>query len=64
MTPDELVKLLREKVEAEGGQERFAQKYGITRGYVSAVLCGHHKPGPGIALVLGFKKVVSFEPIK
>ena len=64
MDAHDLVKLLRERVKAEGGAFRFADNHNVSPGYVTSVMCGCTKPGPGIALALGLKKVVTFEPIK
>jgi hypothetical protein len=64
MDADDLVKLLRERVKAEGGIFKFVENHDISLGYVGSVLYCGSKPGPKIALALGLKKVVSFEPIK
>lgn len=64
MSADDLVKMLRERVRAEGGSLRFAENHNVSASYVANVLCGLSKPGPGIALALGMKKVVTFEPIE
>ena len=64
MDADDLLKLLRERVKAEGGAERFADNHNVSPSYVAKALCGLCKPGPGIALALGLKKVIRFEPIK
>ena len=60
----ELVALLRQKIKEEGGIHRFAANHGICYGNLTRVVYCGEKPGPQIALALGMKKVVSFEPIK
>jgi hypothetical protein len=64
MDADDLVKLLRERCLAEGGAYRFAKNHEVSDQYVSNVLSGKYKPGPKIAMALGLKKVITFEPIK
>lgn len=64
MSGDELLDLLRQRVAAEGGVSRFAENHDISQGYVSNVLYCGNKPGPKIALALGFKMVRTYEPIK
>ena len=64
MKPDELVALLRQKITEEGGFHRFSANHGISYGNLTRVIYCGEKPGPQIALALGYKKVVSFEPIK
>jgi hypothetical protein len=61
---DDLLALLRQRTREAGSAERFAEQHDISAGYVKNVLCGQSKPGPAIALALGLKKVVSFEPVK
>lgn len=63
MNSDELKALLRQAAKAEGSLERFAERHNLSAGYLRNFLCGLAKPGPAIALALGLKKVVSFEPI-
>jgi hypothetical protein len=60
----ELVELLRQRIQEEGGFHQFAAKHGICYGNLTKVVYCGEKPGPQIALALGMKKVVSFEPIK
>lgn len=64
MTDDELRELLRRQVKAEGGSFKFAANHNVSQSYVSNVLYCLNKPGPKIALALGLKKVITFEPIK
>lgn len=64
MNADDLVKLLRERIKAEGSVARFAENHDLSNGYVCKVLYCNEKPGPKIALALGLKKVISFVPIK
>lgn len=64
MNHDDLLLLLRERVKAAGSVSRFAAEHDIAESYVGNVLYCGCKPGPKIALALGLKKVVSFEPIK
>ena len=63
MNADDLVKLLRERCQAEGSVYQFAKRRSISEPYVRNVLNGHYKPGPKIAMALGLKKVVVYEPI-
>jgi hypothetical protein len=60
---DGLIALLRERCKAEGSANRFAANHDICQGYVASVLNGWEKPGPQIALALGFKKIIRFVPI-
>lgn len=64
MNADELRELLKRQVRAEGGSFRFAANHNLSQGYVSNVMYCKNKPGPKIALALGFKPVLTFEPVK
>lgn len=64
MNADDLVKLLRERIKAEGSVDRFAENHDLSIGYICNVLYCGEKPGPKIALALGMKKVIRFEPIE
>lgn len=61
---DDLRKLLRQRIEEEGGFHKFAANHAICYGNLTRVVYCGEKPGPQIALALGYKKVISFEPIK
>lgn len=63
MDSDELLVLLRDRVRTEGGSHRFAANHDLSPSYITTVLCGLNKPGPKIAMALGLKKVITFEPI-
>jgi hypothetical protein len=64
VTQDDFIRLLRAKVKEEGSALKFAVNHDISPGYVTGVLYAGVKPGPKIALALGLKKVVTYEPIK
>ena len=63
MNATELVALLRQKIKEEGGFHQFAANHSICYGNLTRVVYCGEKPGPQIALALGFRKVLSFEPI-
>lgn len=63
MDAKDLVALLREQVKQEGIY-KFAERHDICVGYLTNVMYCGQKPGPKITLALGYKKVVSFEPVK
>ena len=64
MNADDLLRLLRECIQKEGSAYRFAKNHEVSEQYLGNVLAGKYKPGPKIALALGLKKVITFEPIK
>jgi hypothetical protein len=69
LTTEELVELLAARVAEEGSQTAFARKHVRSRAktacnYISMVLSGARKPGPAIALALGYRKVIRYEPRK
>ena len=63
MNADELVARLKEQVKAEGGIVKFCANHGICQGNLTKVLYCGEKPGPQIALAVGMKKVITFEPV-
>lgn len=64
MDADDLIRLLRQRIKAEGGVFKFAVNHDMCQGYVSNVLSGRNKPGPKITIALGLKPVRTYEPIK
>ena len=64
MNQDDLLALLRERIKAEGGIVKFCYNHHICQGNLTKVLYCGEKPGPQIALAVGCRKVISFEPIK
>lgn len=64
MSHDDVLALLRRKVEEAGGQTRFAEANGLHQGHVSCILRGYQKPGPMVLTVLGLKIVRTYEPVK
>jgi transcriptional regulator with XRE-family HTH domain len=64
MTIDEVIAVLREKTAKRGQMAAFAKAHGVSIQYVSAIVRGSRKPDLPIILALGFRRVVSYEPIK
>jgi hypothetical protein len=58
---DEIQRLLRERVDAEGGIIRFSVKHNISMGYLTNVLYCGHRPGPKILAPLGLIKATRYE---
>lgn len=49
------VKCLRRACDAEGGQNAWADKHGVSRGHVSHILAGRKMPGAKVAEALGLE---------
>jgi len=64
MTIDDVVAVLREATKGRGQKTAWAKKHGFNVQYVSNVANGIQKPDLPIILALGFRRVVSYEPIK
>jgi lambda repressor-like predicted transcriptional regulator len=63
MNADEVVEVLRERVQQAGSISAFSRETGIHPATVSNVLSRCAKnPGPSILNALGLKKTVSYEP--
>lgn len=63
MEKQDIVSLLREACR-ESSQRQWALRHGITPSYVSAVLAGKLDPSPSIAAALGYKRIVTYHPIR
>jgi hypothetical protein len=61
VTLEEIKRLLRERVDAEGGIVRFSVKHNISMGYLTNVLYRWHRPGPKILAPLGLIKATRYE---
>jgi DNA-binding transcriptional regulator YdaS (Cro superfamily) len=61
--PD-VVRELRRRCEAAGGQSAWAAEAGVASQYVSDVVRGRREPGPRIIAGLGLRREVRFVPIK
>lgn len=64
MTEEQLIEVLRRQVAEAGGQHHWAWKHGIQQSMVSAVLQGRRTLSLRFALALGFRRVVSYEPLE
>jgi len=64
MTIDEVVDVLREATKEKGQKTAWAKKHGFKMQYISAIVNGRQKPDLPIILALGFRRVVSYEPLK
>ena len=58
---DEVVHLLRDAVDREGSQIAFADRYGVDRANVSAVLNGRRRINGSLVKALGLRKVYIVE---
>ena len=58
---DEVVHLLRDAVDREGSQIAFADRYGVDRANVSAVLNGRRRINGSLVKALGLRKVYVVE---
>jgi hypothetical protein len=54
---DDVVQLLRDAIEREGGQVAFAKHHGVNRTYLNMVLNGKRPMGDAVAEALGLHKV-------
>ncbi|MBI5304068.1 MAG: transcriptional regulator [Chloroflexi bacterium] len=60
MTRDDVVQLLKRKVEKAGTQVAIAREFGVTEAYISDVLHGKRSPGEKILDGLGLRRVVGY----
>ncbi|MBI5651743.1 MAG: helix-turn-helix domain-containing protein [Chloroflexi bacterium] len=60
MTRDEVVELLRKKIEKAGTQVAIAREFGVTEAYISDILHGKSAPGEKVLVGLGLRRVVSY----
>lgn len=63
MTLEEIRSLLREQVEVAGSQTAWSKERGVALSYVNAVLAKRYEPGEKLLTAMGYRKVVSYEPI-
>lgn len=62
LSETEVLRLLREDVDAEGSQKAWAQKHSIGEAYLSDVLNKRRNVTPRICEVLGLSKQIFFSP--
>jgi hypothetical protein len=63
MTEQELITLLRQSVAQAGSINQWCVGAGVHPPYVSDVLRDRRPPSPKIAAKLGYRRVISYEPI-
>lgn len=61
LSSEEFLDLIRREVKACGTQKAFADKVGVTQGYINDILKKKREPGPKILDALGFRKVIIYE---
>jgi len=61
---DEIVRLLRMKVEMAGSCRQYGHDHWLSGSYVQHVLEGKELPGPSILRALGYEKVVYYRKVK
>jgi hypothetical protein len=64
MTLDDVIARLEAETKGRGKQKEWADKHGFRPQFVNAVLKGYAKPSGNILHALGFRRVVSYEPIE
>lgn len=63
MSENELLALLRTRVDAAPSMTRFAKSVGASPQYICDVLSRKRPPGPLILGILGVERKVSYEPV-
>ena len=64
MSIDRFRAALRKDCDKAGSYSAWAEAHGVTRSYVSQVLNMGAKPGPSLVAALGWRRVVSYEPVR
>lgn len=65
LTEAELMALVKEQYDNRPGTvDDFCAEIGVSRAYLNSAMIGKSRAGNGIALAMGYKKVVRYEPIK
>ena len=64
MTEDQLIDVLRRQVADAGGQHYWAWDHGIQQSMVSAILQGRRAVSLRVALALGYRRIVVYEPLE
>jgi len=59
----DLIELLRREV-AASSQTEFARKAGVQQSLISNILHGRERMGPKVAKALGYRRVVTWEPLQ
>ena len=54
---DDVLRLVRELIDAHGDQHRLARAINVTPGYISNVVCGRCPPGPALLREIGLEAV-------
>ncbi len=62
MTSDEVLALIRERVEAADTAKSFASKIGLSASYISDVLSKRRPLAKSILDAVGFQEIVTYEP--
>ncbi len=53
--------LMEREIRAEGSQEAFAKRVGVTTGYLSHIRVGRRNPGTPLLKALGLRAVTMYE---
>lgn len=64
MTLDDVLGALAAAIYRAGGRAQWAQQHGVSRSFVSAVLCRTRAPSDKILAALGLERTVSYRRIK
>lgn len=60
MTEDQVIALLRKKIELAGTQKAFAIQHDLSPAFINDLLQGRREPSFAILNVLGLERVVTF----
>lgn len=62
LSVDEVIALLRERVEEAGSMRAYARRIGVNPSYLSDALNGNRLPGPAILAGLGLTRIPAAPP--
>lgn len=64
MTKEQLIKILRKRVDSAGTAYKVAASLEVTDSHLSDVLSGRREPGPSLLRGLGLYRVVTYKAVK
>ncbi len=64
LSAEEMKELLRQSVEAAGGQSACAKKFGVSAQYINDCLRGRRDIGKSISVPLGYEPITIYVPVK
>jgi len=64
MTDDQVIALLRKRIELAGSQKAFAVQHELSPAFINDLLQGRRDPSAAILNVLGLERIVTYRKVR